>query len=121
MQDTIGAAIKQLRAEQNLTQYQLAMMVGVSDAMVAHIESGRRNLPEAMLGRIAKELQLDASKVASLEALRAEQAGSSASTKRADRLARLEAAVEALVDEQRAMRALLESRLPDPPDDRAAD
>ena len=119
MADNIGAAIKRLRASQRLTQYELAKIAGVSDAMVAHIESGRRNLPPAMLEKIASGLALDDAQVATLERLRAEGTGVAA-PKREDRLARLEAAVEALVEEQRALRTLLEARLPAPPDDRAA-
>lgn len=55
---TIGEIIKAAREEKNLNQSQLAAKVGISQAMVNYLESGKRNPGFATIVKIARVLDL---------------------------------------------------------------
>lgn len=59
----LGARIAQLRREQNLTQQQLAELLGTAQQQVASYEVARLKVPASMLPRLARALGV------SLEAL----------------------------------------------------
>lgn len=59
----LGARIAQLRREQNLTQQQLADLLGTAQQQVASYEVARLKVPASMLPRLARALGV------SLEAL----------------------------------------------------
>ena len=52
----LGARVAQLRKEQNLTQVQLAELLGIAQQMVASYEIGRRRIPVSMLPNLAHAL-----------------------------------------------------------------
>ncbi len=52
----IGLRIKQLRAEDDLTQDDLAYSIGLSRSYLAEIETGKRNVSMVNLERIAAGL-----------------------------------------------------------------
>ena len=52
----LGTRVAQLRKEQNLTQMQLAELLGISQQMVASYEVGRRRIPLSLLQRLAQGL-----------------------------------------------------------------
>lgn len=58
---SIGKKIKELRKSKNISQEKLADELGVSQAMVAQYESGKRNPKIETLNRIAKALTVDIS------------------------------------------------------------
>lgn len=39
----LGKAVKSLREQRNLTQWELAAHIGVAQSMISHIENGERN------------------------------------------------------------------------------
>ncbi len=54
---SIGENIKRLRGEKNITQYQLAESVGVSQSLIAQFERGSK-VPNMLMGKeIAKALK----------------------------------------------------------------
>lgn len=55
--------IKELRIERNLTQAQLAEMVGTTDATIQRLETGRRQLTERWAEQISTVLGVDVSEV----------------------------------------------------------
>jgi transcriptional regulator with XRE-family HTH domain len=57
-QDTLGAAIKEVRVTRGLTQSQLAKRLGFSTGGVALIEQGKRAVSMATLNAIANALEL---------------------------------------------------------------
>ena len=58
-QDEISNKIKEERSKQNLTQVQLAKMVGLSNTYLSDIENGRTFPSLKALGKIAISLQLN--------------------------------------------------------------
>lgn len=50
----LGLRIKELRAEQNITQERFSLMTGVNRSYLASIERGARNMSFATLVRIAE-------------------------------------------------------------------
>ena len=58
---SIGKKIKELRKSKNISQEKLADELGVSQAMIAQYESGKRNPKIETLNRIAKALTVDIS------------------------------------------------------------
>lgn len=52
-----GERIRSARKEAGLTTYQLAEKIGVSEAMLRHCETGRRNASDEQLAAIAKALK----------------------------------------------------------------
>jgi len=52
----VGLRVAQFRKAQNLTQVQLAEMLGISQQMVASYEVGRRRIPLSLLPRLAQGL-----------------------------------------------------------------
>ena len=66
-QGQLGAAIRQLRRDQGLTQRQLAEMAGVSTVWLSNAETGKRStqidLVFKVLGCLGKSLSIDDSPV----------------------------------------------------------
>ena len=54
-----GQAIQAYRYRENLTQKQLAAMVGISVPNLSHMENGRRPVGKEMAKRLAKALNTD--------------------------------------------------------------
>jgi transcriptional regulator with XRE-family HTH domain len=54
----LGSRIAHLRKELELTQVQLAEMLGISQQMVASYEVGRRRIPVSMLPSLAQALKV---------------------------------------------------------------
>ena len=54
----VGARIRNLRAEQELTQFELAEKIGVSQTHLSNIECGRVQISLKLLLRIANVLEL---------------------------------------------------------------
>lgn len=52
----LGARIASARKAQNLTQQQLADLIGIAQQTLAHYESGDRCFPASMLPRLAEKL-----------------------------------------------------------------
>ncbi len=53
---TTGNKIKALREERGMTQYDLAVRIGVSQARISHYETGRRDLSLELAANIATAL-----------------------------------------------------------------
>ena len=53
----VGASIRNLRAEQELTQFELAAKIGVSQTHLSNIERGRVQISLKLLLRIANVLE----------------------------------------------------------------
>jgi transcriptional regulator with XRE-family HTH domain len=53
---TTGEKIKKLRKEQNLTQMELAQMVGIRQGQLTQIEAGSKLVNYQIIGQIAKIL-----------------------------------------------------------------
>lgn len=56
---TAAGNARRLRKARDWSQAELAAAVGVSRALIAQIEGGRRNLTLSVLGRVAKALEVD--------------------------------------------------------------
>jgi transcriptional regulator with XRE-family HTH domain len=56
---TLGALLRKQRAARQLTQRQLAAMLGVQAAHIAYLEQDRRRPSLSLLSRIAEVLELD--------------------------------------------------------------
>lgn len=54
----LGSRIAHLRKELELTQVQLAEMLGISQQMVASYEVGRRRIPVSMLPQLSQALKV---------------------------------------------------------------
>ena len=54
----LGDRVKEARSKKNMTQRELAELLGISDGHIAHIERGARDPSIRMLGRIAKVLNV---------------------------------------------------------------
>ena len=54
----LGERITQLRKEHQITQVQMAELLGISQQLVAANEAGRRKIPVSMLPRLAKIFDL---------------------------------------------------------------
>ncbi len=52
----LGARIARLRKEQDITQVQLAELIGISQQTINSYETGRRRIPVSLLPAIAKRL-----------------------------------------------------------------
>lgn len=50
----LGERVARLRKEQNLTQVQLAKLLGISQQLMAAHEAGQRKIPTSILPRLAK-------------------------------------------------------------------
>jgi transcriptional regulator with XRE-family HTH domain len=59
----IGAAIREARDEAGITQKELADRAGMSRASIANIEAGRQQFPLHVLYRIARALDVDATRL----------------------------------------------------------
>lgn len=53
---TLGSMIRHLRGEANLTQAELAELIGITPSYLSHIESDRREPRIEVIRRIAQEL-----------------------------------------------------------------
>lgn len=62
----IPAAIQEWRKHRGLTQAGLATAAGVSEALIAHAENGRRGLSRASVDKIAAALQIPSTAIATL-------------------------------------------------------
>ena len=56
--ERLGKRITQLRKEHQITQVQMAELLGISQQLVAANEAGRRKLPVSMLPKLAKIFDL---------------------------------------------------------------
>lgn len=59
----MGSEIKRLRKEVGMTQKQLAKAIGVSEAFIIDVETGKRILKEDLIGKISKALRKEISKL----------------------------------------------------------
>ena len=66
MFEPLPALIRMARAQQNLTQAQLARRAGVSRGRLAALESGNENITLALLVKLATALNLDEPRVGNL-------------------------------------------------------
>jgi transcriptional regulator with XRE-family HTH domain len=59
VREAVAAAIRERRKELKLTQQQVADRLGISQQVIARIESGASNMTVATLARIADALEAD--------------------------------------------------------------
>lgn len=52
----LGARIKELREQRNLTQEELASLVGVHQTKISHCETGARGISVSLIGKLASAL-----------------------------------------------------------------
>lgn len=64
----IPAAVAQWRRARRMTQSQLAATAGLSEALIAHAEAGRRNLSLASLTKLAAALMVPPEALATINA-----------------------------------------------------
>jgi transcriptional regulator with XRE-family HTH domain len=64
----LSAALRQARRQKDLTQEELARLLGVDPTLVSHWETGRKVPPLDRLLRMAEELGIDADRVIKLRA-----------------------------------------------------
>lgn len=55
----LGDKIRSLRERRNLTQEQLAEIVGVHQSKISHCETGERGVSLSLLERLARALDVD--------------------------------------------------------------
>jgi transcriptional regulator with XRE-family HTH domain len=65
----LGEAIRELRAEQGISQEQLALIAGVDRSYLGRIERGDNNVAMLTLARIAQALDVTVTEVAARAAL----------------------------------------------------
>jgi transcriptional regulator with XRE-family HTH domain len=65
----LGQAIRELRAEQGISQEQLALIAGVDRSYLGRIERGDNNVAMLTLARIAQALDVTVTEVAARAAL----------------------------------------------------
>ena len=57
--ESIGQRIRRERLERNMTQRELADLVGVGVPHISKVEAGRENPSDELLGRVAKVFECD--------------------------------------------------------------
>lgn len=58
IQQLIGTRIKQLRAEKNMSQEELALISGLNQSYLSGVETGKRNVSILNIARIAQALNV---------------------------------------------------------------
>ena len=84
--ERLGARITELRKEHQVTQVQMAELLGISQQLVAAHEAGRRKVPVSMLPKLAKIFDLSVDELLGIKTMSAKRGPVSALNRQVEQI-----------------------------------